>query len=142
MPLMQKGVSMVTDRMPKIIGPRTHAIIDYAVAATFFTMGALFWKRNKRAALASMICGAATTANSLVTDYPGGAWKKMSFENHGRVDAGLAGITATMPNLMFFNGEPEARFFQVQGIAETAVTALTDFSADRRTDYYRRNQAA
>ncbi len=142
MPLVQKGVSMVVDRMPKVIGPRTHALIDYAVAGTFFTMGALFWRRNKRASICSFVCGAAATANSLLTNYPGGVWKIMDFETHGGIDAGLAGITAAMPDAMFFSGTPESRFFRVQGIAETAVTALTDFKSERRTDYYRHHRAA
>ena len=142
MPLMQKGVSMFADRMPKVIGARTHAIIDYAMMGSFILAGAMFWKRNKRASVASFICGAAVTANALLTDYPGGVWKKMDFDTHGKIDAGLAGMTATLPSMMFFDEEPEARFFQVQGIAETAVTALTDFSSERRTDYYRRHEAA
>jgi hypothetical protein len=120
---------MITDRMPKMIGPKTHAIIDYAMAATFFTAGALFWRRHKRAALSSFICGAAVTANSLVTDYPGGVWKRISFDTHGKIDAGLAGITATMPSAMFFRDDAESRFFLATGVAETAVTALTDFSS-------------
>lgn len=140
--LMQKGVSLVADRMPKMIGPKTHAIIDHLVSATFVTMGVLFWKRNKRASISCFVCGAATALNSTFTDYPGGIWRKMSFENHGKIDAGLAGMTAALPNLMYFSDEPEARFFHVQGIAETAVTALTDFSSGNNQDFEVRRRAA
>ncbi len=127
--LMQKGLAAMSNRMPKVINPRTHAVIDYVVAGTFFAVGALYWGRNKRAAISSIICGAATTINSMLTDYPGGVWKVMSYHNHGRIDAGLAGITATMPSLMQFSDDHEARFFEVQALAETAVTAMTDFDA-------------
>jgi hypothetical protein len=127
--LMQKGLAAMSGRMPKVINPRTHAVIDYVVAGTFLAVGALYWGRNKRAAISSFICGAATVMNSMLTDYPGGAWRVMSYQNHGRIDAGLAGITATMPNLMQFADDREARFFQMQALAETAVTALTDFEA-------------
>jgi hypothetical protein len=123
--------------MPKMIGPGTHAVIDYAVAATFFTAGALFWRRHKRAAISSFVCGAAATANALLTDYPGGVWKKMSFETHGKIDAGLAGLTATMPSAMFFRDDDESRFFVATGIVETAVTALSDFSSG--SEYRPRN---
>ncbi len=140
--LMQKGVSMVVDRMPKVIGPKTHAIIDHLVSATFMTMGVLYWKRNKRAAISAFVCGAASAMNSTFTDYPGGIWKVMSFDHHGKIDAGLAGLTTAMPNLMYFNEEPEARFFHVQGIAETAVTALTDFSSSEQYDFETRRRAA
>lgn len=142
MPLLQKGMSMLSDRMPKVIGPKAHAIIDYAVAGTFFAMAAYFWRRNKRAAISSIVCGAATTVNSMVTDYPGGVWKEMSFQNHGRVDVGLAGLTATIPDMMGFSKENEARFFEVQAVAETLVAGLTDFEALNRTDYYRHSEAA
>jgi hypothetical protein len=125
--LMQKGLAAMSGRMPKVINPRTHAVIDYVVAGTFLAVGALYWGRNKRAAISSFICGAATVMNSMLTDYPGGTWRVMSYQNHGRIDAGLAGITATMPNLMQFADDREARFFQMQALAETAVTALTDF---------------
>lgn len=134
MPLLQKGVSMVVDRMPKVIDPKTHAIIDYVIAGTFIAMGALFWRRNKRAALSSFICGGAAMANVCLTDYPGGRWKLLDFDTHGKIDAGLAGLTTTMPSAMFFRDEPESRFFLMQGIAETAVTALTDFSRSGREE--------
>jgi hypothetical protein len=132
MPLLQSGVSLITDRMPKKIEPRTHAIIDYALAAMFFTAGALFWRHHKRAAISSLLCGAAATANSLLTDYPGGVWKEYSFETHGKIDAGLAVLTATMPSAMFFSDDDESRFFLATSIAETAVTALTDFSSESK----------
>jgi hypothetical protein len=142
MPLLQSGVSLIADRMPKMIGPKTHAIIDYAVAATFFTAAALFWRRHKRAAVSSLFCGAAVTANALLTDYPGGAWKEYSFDTHGKIDAGLAGLTATLPSAMFFRDDDEARFFLATGIAETAITALTDFSSGSEYRTGNRHRAA
>ncbi len=138
MPLLQSGVSLVADRMPKMIDPTTHAVIDYAMAATFFTAGAMFWRRHKRASICSLLCGAAVTVNSLLTDYPGGVWKVMDFDTHGKIDAGLAGLTAAMPSAMFFKEDSESRFFLATGIAETAATAMTDFSRGRR----RRQRAA
>jgi len=139
--LMQKGVSLVVDRMPKVISPKSHAVIDHLVSATFFTMGMLFWRRSKRASLSCFVCGTASALNSTFTDYPGGVWKVMDFETHGKIDAGLAGMTTALPNLMYFNDEPEARFFHVQGIAETVVTALTDFSTGSQREHRSRRAA-
>jgi hypothetical protein len=130
MPLLQKAVGVAAGRMPKIIKPHAHAVIDYAVAGTFFLVGALYWRRNKRAAMGSLICGGAATLNAALTDYPGGILKVMSFQTHGKFDAGIAGMTAMMPELMGFKGDSESRFFTTQSMAETAVTAMTDF------DYY------
>jgi len=143
MPMMQRGVAMLANRMPKVINPTVHAVIDYAVAATFFTMAATFFKRgHKRAAISCIVCGAATTANSMLTNYPGGVFKVMSFQNHGRVDMGLGGLTAALPNMMGLDTDAESRFFQGMAIAETAATAMTDFDALERTDYYRYGRAA
>jgi hypothetical protein len=129
MPLIQKGVQAVADRMPKVISPKTHAIIDYATAGSFLLTGALLWKRNKRAALGAMLCGAMEAGTAMLTDYPGGVKPVISFQTHGRIDAGFAGFVATLPNVMMFGGEPEAMFFRGQGVALAAVTGLTDFSA-------------
>ena len=130
MSLLQKGVAIAAGRMPKIINPSIHAVLDYAVAGAFFMMGASFWRRNKKAALSSFLCGGATAANALLTDYPGGVRPLMSFKSHGRVDAGLAGLTAAMPKFMNFEDDVEARAFGAQAVVETAVTAMTNF------DYY------
>ena len=129
MSILQKSVAMFSGRAPKVIGPTTHAIVDYAVVGTFIFAGIMFWRRNKRAAVGAFACGAATTLNSLFTDYPGGVVPEMSFQTHGRIDAGLGALSATIPASMGFEDEREARFFESTAIAETIVTALTDFDA-------------
>lgn len=130
MPLLQKGVALAAGRMPKIIKPQAHAVLDYLVAGSFFVAAGLCWRRNKRAAISSLLCGGMVTANSALTDYPGGIWDAISFHTHGKVDAGLAALTATMPRLMGFGDDQESKFFSMQSMFETAVTAMTDF------DYY------
>jgi hypothetical protein len=127
MPLLQKGIALAVGRMPKIINPTVHAVLDYAVAGSFLLMGALYWRRNRRAAFAAVVCGGAKAVNNLITDYPGGVRKVLSYQNHGKVDAGLAGLTAAMPRLMSFDEDPEAKFFGTQALAETAITGLTNF---------------
>ncbi len=130
MSLAQKGIQMAVGRMPKVITPKAHAVIDYAVAGTFFLMAAVYWRRNKRAAIGSIFCGTATAANSVITDYPGGLYKILSYKSHGRIDAVLAGVTGSAPRVLGFSDQPEARSFGIQALAETSVTALTNF------DYY------
>ncbi len=120
---------LVANRLPKVIDPTAHAVIDYIVAGTLLSMGAFFWKRSKRAALGAFLCGSATAATSMLTDYPGGIKKVISFGTHGKIDAGLAGLTATVPNFFAFNDEDEAKFFYILAIAETLVAGLTDFDA-------------
>ena len=130
MPLWREGVEMAMGKLPKVIRPRPHAMIDYAAAGSFMLTGALWWRRNKRAAIGSLICGGATAVNSLLTDYPGGMFRVISYRNHGRIDAGIVGLTAAMPRVMNLRNEPEARSFGLRALGQAAITGLTDF------DYY------
>jgi len=130
MPLLRKGLRIAVGKMPKMIDPTTHAVLDYVVAGSFLIMGIRFWKRSKRAAIGSLLCGGATAANIVFTGYPGGRRKILSYKAHGHVDAGLVGVTAAVPRLLRFEGEREARFFEAGALAETAIVGLTDF------DYY------
>jgi hypothetical protein len=54
--------------------------------------------------------------------------KEISYETHGAIDFGLSGMVASLPDMLHFSGEPESRFFRVQGLALAAVTGLTDFT--------------
>lgn len=128
MPLLQQAAKWSTNKLPKVINPKAHAVIDYAMAASFFGMAAFFWRRNKRAAVSALVCGAAETITSLCTDYPGGIVDEISFETHGAIDFGLSGMVSSLPNMLRFSDEPESRFFMMQGIAMAAVTGLTDFT--------------
>jgi hypothetical protein len=132
MALMQKGVALAAGRMPKTISPRVHAALDYAIAGSFALMGALFWKRNRRAAVGSLLCGGATAALSLLTDYPGGVAKVIPYSLHGQIDGGLIAMTASIPSVMHIQNKREARFFSRQALAKTAITAMTDFERDGR----------
>jgi hypothetical protein len=129
MALFESGVRMLSNRMPKVVSPKAHAIIDYATAAAFFGMGAYLWRRNRRAAVASLICGAAEVGTAAVTDYPGGVRPYISFEQHGKIDSIMSGIVTTMPNMLFFANHPSARFFHGQGVMMAAATGMTDFEA-------------
>jgi len=132
MALMQKGVALAAGRMPKMISPRVHSALDYAVAGSFLLAGALFWKRNRRAAIGSLLCGGATAAVSLLTDYPGGVRKVIPYAMHGQIDTGLIAMTAAMPKLVNIENEREAKFFSRQAVVKTAITAMSNFDNGRR----------
>jgi hypothetical protein len=130
MSLLESGVRFAAGRMPKLIKPRTHAVLDYAVVGVFLAMGTQLWKRNRRAAVGSLLCGGAAALNAMITDYPGGVVHAIDYSTHGSLDAGLAALTAAAPRLLGFADEDEARFFNFQALAETVITSLTDY------DYY------
>lgn len=137
MALLQKGVALAAGRMPKKISPRVHSALDYAVAGSFLLMGALFWKRNRRAAIGSLLCGGATAAVSLLTDYPGGVRKVIPYAMHGQIDGGLIAMTAAMPRLVKIENDRAAKFFSRQAIAKTAIVAMTNFDHARGKSAWR-----
>jgi hypothetical protein len=127
MGLLESGVKAVSGQMPKMITPTVHAVIDYAMAGSFFIAGALLWRRNRKAAIASIACGVAELATAAITEYPGGIKPMISFHTHERVDAGLASVVGAMPIALNFANDPEAKLFRAQGIAIAAVAGLTEF---------------
>src|SRR5437764_4444556 len=129
MALTDMATRAMTDKLPKVIKPKAHAVLDYAMAGAMFTLAAFFWKRNKRAAIGAIVCGGATVTTALLTDYPGGVKPMITFETHGRIDAGMAGLTATMPTFLAFGDEEEAKYFRGAALAETIITGMTDFDA-------------
>jgi hypothetical protein len=90
-------------------------------------MAGLFWGRNKRASIAALIAGGAKLAVNLLTNYPGGVKKVISFDTHREIDLGLAAMTATLPEFLAFKGDGERKFFLAEGAMITAVSQLTRF---------------
>ncbi len=127
MSVAEKAVSTLVSRAPKVMGPHTHALADYALATMCLVGGVVMARRNKRAALGALLCGGATLLNSLLTDYPGGRWREISFHTHGRIDATLAGISAGIPQAFGFEEQRELRFFESYAMASTLVAAITDY---------------
>jgi hypothetical protein len=118
-----------TDNVPKVIDPAAHAVLDYLTAGSFLAVGFAWMRRHPRASTLAFINGASVLAASLLTDYPGGVWRKLSFRTHGILDVMQASMSATMPALLGFGSDPEAQFFHAQAALEAGVIAATDFSA-------------
>ena len=118
-------------KIPKIIDARTHGIVDYCHSAFFLTLGFASLKSNKRAAAAALFTGSFVLVQSLLTDYPLGVKKVLSFEEHGRLDALFASVSWAMPLLFGFTGTPQARIFEGNSLVEGTAVALTDFNSER-----------
>jgi hypothetical protein len=58
----------------RTISPAQHAVLDYGVAAAFFTYGASMRSRHRRASTLAWVNGAMVLGMSLSTDYPGGVF--------------------------------------------------------------------
>ena len=113
----------------RTITPAQHAVLDYSVASLFFTLGARYRGTHDRASTLAFINGAMVLGVSLLTDYPGGVWRVLSFKTHRALDIVQAALTAFGPPLMGFGGDSEARVFYGQAASEVGVVAMTDWDA-------------
>jgi Na+/proline symporter len=133
MPMLNTVAKAITKPMPRVISPKSHSMVDYVTAGVFLASAAFFWRRNKRAAIASLVSGTAVAAVSAMTEYPGGVNGVFGLARHRDIEVGLAAMVATMPEFFSFENEPEKNFFRVQGVLMTCVSELTDLE-DRHTE--------
>jgi len=132
MPLLQKGVAAVAGRMPKVVSPQGHAVVDFCRIGAWALLARMFWRSNKRASLCAMFCGGVDLGSVLMTDMPGGVAPVLSFPTHLKFDMGLAALAGTLPNLMGFGRRWEASCFRLLGLKITAVAALSEESGSSR----------
>lgn len=142
MAMFSKLVRVAVRPMPDVISPNGHSVIDYLIAGTFFAAFGLFWRRNKRAAVASLVCGSAQLGVSMLTDYPGGSRRPIKFASRRKLDLGLAAMTAAMPRFLYFEKDPQRRFFAAQGLLITVANELTQFPQTREPQRKERRRAA
>ncbi len=128
---LQMFSGAAVERLPKVISPKVHAVADYAMAAGAIAAAIAFFKGgHKIAGVGALIAGAVEVTNPVITDFPGGIFKLISFPTHGRIDVGAASMVASLPKLLGFSGDAESKFFYVHAAAATAVVAMTDFGSE------------
>ena len=115
--------------LPAPISPAAHAVLDYAVAATFFGVGAWLMRRHRAAASLAFANGAMVAGMSMLTDYPGGVVRVLPFRGHRAGDVLQAVFAGVGPALFGFAGDEEAKFFYAQAASEVGVIAATDWDA-------------
>ena len=142
MGMFSKLVKMAIKPLPDMISPKGHAVIDYMIAGAFFATAGLFWRQNKRAAVASLVCGGAELGVSMLTDYPGGVRRAIDFSTRRELDLGLAAMTAAMPELLNFEDQPQRKFFATQGLLITVASELTQFPEASDDEWKERRRAA
>jgi hypothetical protein len=111
------------------ISPAAHAVLDYAVATTFFGVGVWLMRRHSAAASLAFANGAMVAGMSMLTDYPGGLVRLLPFRGHRAGDVLQAAFAGLGPLLFGFAGDEEAKFFYAQAASEVGVIAATDWDA-------------
>jgi hypothetical protein len=122
-------IARMTERVPKVIDQRIHAVLDYTTAATLVGMGVKLRHQHPRASMFALVNAATIVAASMLTNYPGGVFKKMSFQTHGVMDVMQATMMAVGPALLGFGRDREAQLFYAQAAMEAGVVAATDWES-------------
>lgn len=123
------ATNAVTGRLPKVLPSRVHQAGDYLMAGAFLAAGAWFWRKNRRAALASWISGGSLLGLTLLTSYPGSDHKHIGFPLHGKLETGMAAMVAAMPEFLRLQEDKERHYFTVKAGLLTAMSNLTSFQA-------------
>jgi hypothetical protein len=131
MRVRNQEMELLKTRLPKVISPAAHGVIDYAHAVFFFTVGLLTNRSNKGAARAAFATSGFILAQAMLTDYRFG-WKPViAFETHGKMDSVFASSSWLIPVLFGFHGTKAAKIFDVNSVVEASVVGLTDWSSAR-----------
>lgn len=113
--------------MLRILNPRLHGALDYALAACFLVLPAALDFQYPAGPL-SYIIGLAYAGASLLTKYPLGALKVIAFPVHGLLEAVMAAAWLPMPWVFGFAGDAAARnFYVLAGLGLLALVLLTDY---------------
>src|SRR5579871_6444271 len=127
------NLQQVAHRASRGISPAQHAVIDYAAAAAFASIGARLVGRHPRASGLAFLNSALVLGLSLFTDYQGGLWRVLRFKAHRTGDLIQAALAGVGPLLLGFGSDPEAKYFYSQAVSELGVIAATDWDGDTGT---------
>jgi hypothetical protein len=127
-PVLNRLAKIIAKPIPRMVTPQIHSIVDYFSVGVFLGSAVLFRRRNKRAAMASLICGGTELALTLLTDYSEGTKNLISFRTHREMDYALAAMVATMPESLAFKDTDETKFFRAQGAFITLLGEVTKAS--------------
>lgn len=128
MAILKSAADVATRRLPKLLTAEAHQAADYVLVGSFAAAGAWFWRRNRRAALASWISGGSLLGLTLLTSYPGKSRRYLAFPLHGKMETGMAAMVAAMPEFLRLEDDKERHFFTIKAGILTVISNLTAFS--------------
>jgi len=133
MSVLTSAADVATRRLPKLFTADAHHAADYLMVGSFAAAGLWFFRRNRRAALASWISGASLLGLTLLTSYPGKERRYLAFPLHGKIETGMAAMVASMPEFLRLEDEKERHYFTVKAGLLTVLSNLTSFSRHQRS---------
>ena len=133
MSVLTSAADVATRRLPKLFTADAHHAADYLMVGSFAAAGLWFFRRNRRAALASWISGASLLGLTLLTSYPGKERRYLAFPLHGKIETGMAAMVASMPEFLRREDEKERHYFTVKAGLLTVLSNLTSFSRHQRS---------
>ena len=114
----------------KILSPKIHGVLDYAVVLAFLAAPTLFGMTGV-AALLSYALAAVHLGLTLLTDFPMGALRVIPLTFHGWIELAVGPALLAAPWILGFSGH--ARIFYVAAGAAIFVTwCATDYRANPR----------
>lgn len=113
----------------KILPPKIHGFLDYAVILLLAVAPSLFRFTNE-AATVCYVLAVVYLAMALLTAYPLGAFKLIPFTLHGAIELVLSPILIAMPWIAGFSYDRPGRYFFIAaGAALFVVWLITDYKA-------------
>jgi hypothetical protein len=110
----------------RFLSPSLHGIVDYLAAAGLLTMPFILGLGSS-APLAKWLAvgtGIAVVVSSLMTDYPYGAFRILSFRKHLAIDTLAAVVFALAPSVFGFHGL-DAWYYWANSAAVFLVVGLS-----------------
>ncbi|RZJ31987.1 MAG: hypothetical protein EOO48_00350 [Flavobacterium sp.] len=115
--------------MKKIISPKMHGMMDYALGTALMTLPAMVGVNEKASGNYRKLAAGMSTLNVL-TDTPAGLRKVIPFKTHKKADAGLLGMLALATMSKTIRKDPKALAFHLALLGVAGLNyALTDYNA-------------
>ena len=126
MPVATTVANIVTRPLPRVVSTDSHRIADYVIAGSFLAAAAGFYAAGRRrAGAAAGFCGGSTLALSLLTSYPGKPKRLIPMQLHRKLEQGLAGMVASLPEFLALADHGEKPYFRFKAGIITALSNLS-----------------
>jgi hypothetical protein len=115
----------------KILSPKIHGYLDYVVVVGFLLAPKLLGLSGIPATIAYLLAPIHLLV-TLLTDFPLGAFKAMSFKLHSSIEFVVSFTLIALPWLLGFASVVPARnFYLASGVVIFLVWLITDYKAAR-----------